>query len=87
MSREIMLGDEARDRITGLKGIVVAITRWLNGCNRITIQPQTLHEGKPGDSATFDAEQVDIVTEGAMVPLPRPTGGPSIPPVRKPDPR
>ena len=35
------LGDEVKDTITGFKGIVVARTEWLNGCARVTVQPQS----------------------------------------------
>ena len=82
----INLGDKARDSISWFEGIVIAITNWLNGCQRITIGPQALHDGKPIESHTFDAEQVVLVTaapQKAMVP----TGGPSIAPTRARDPR
>lgn len=64
MSREqcpVELGDLARDGITGFTGVVTAITEWLNGCVRVTIQPAGLHEGKPDDSYTFDVERVKAV--------------------------
>ena len=82
----VSLGDKAKDTITGYEGIVVAITEWLNGCRRITIQPQALHDGKPIDSHTFDAEQIEVVSVAAPVALKK-TGGPSISPVRSADPR
>lgn len=52
-------GDEVKDSITGFKGIVVAQTKWLNGCVRYLIQPQNLKDGK-----TVEAESVD---EGQLV--------------------
>lgn len=33
----VNLGDTAKDTITGLTGVVVATTLWLNGCERITL--------------------------------------------------
>lgn len=36
---EITLGCKAKDKITGFTGIVIAMTSWLNGCQRVTIQP------------------------------------------------
>lgn len=81
----LKLGDKARDRISGFTGIVVAITEWLNGCRRITICPQELKDGKPVESHTFDAEQVELVQDNAM-PAAKPHGGPSISPVRSKDP-
>ena len=87
MSREIKLGDTAQDRITGLKGIVVAITTWLNGCKRITIQPQKLHKDKPVESSCFDAEQVELVEEKTLASDSPPSGGPRPSPTRNPDPK
>jgi hypothetical protein len=77
----VKLGDKARDQITGFQGIVIAITDWLNGCRRITIQPQELKDGKPIESHTFDVEQVTVVTEQAA-PVLSPSGGPCPDPVR-----
>lgn len=71
---QILCGDVVRDRITGFRGVVVARTEWLNGCVRVTVQPQELREGKPVESQGFDVEQVEVV--GARVVLPRrDTGG------------
>ncbi len=81
MEPTVKLGDKARDTITGFQGIVVAITEWLNGCIRITIQPQELREGKPIDAVTFDVEQVSVVTEQAA-PVLAPSGGPCPDPIR-----
>lgn len=82
----LKLGDKARDQISGFCGTVVAITEWLNGCRRITIQPSALHEGKPVENSTFDAEQVAKMEEGPEL-SPSRTGGPSIAPQRPHDPR
>lgn len=81
----LKLGDEARDKITGFKGIVIAITNWLNGCQRISIQPQELKDGKPIDAHVFDAEQVEVVVQTPAAPA-KPHGGPAISPVRAKDP-
>lgn len=82
----LKLGDKARDQISGFSGTIVAITEWLNGCRRITIQPSALHEGRPVDNSTFDAEQVEKVEDGPALPKSK-TGGPSISPQRPSDPR
>jgi hypothetical protein len=85
---EVTLGDDAKDTITGLTGVVVAITDWLAGCQRITIQPRELKDGKPVENSTFDVEQVEVVksvrqrvTDAAG----RWTGGPHDPPTRAAD--
>ncbi len=57
----IQLGDIAKDSVSGFRGVVVATTQWLNGCDRITIQPQELYNGQPIEGHTFDALQVELV--------------------------
>ena len=86
MRPDLKLGDKARDTISGFTGIIVAITDWLNGCRRITIAPQELKDGKRIDSDTFDCEQIERV-EIAAPKVTKPTGGPSISPVRERDPK
>lgn len=82
----LKLGDKAKDAISGFSGTIIAITEWLNGCRRISIAPNCLHDGKPIDANTFDAEQVEKVEEGPKLSSSR-TGGPSISPQRSADPR
>lgn len=59
--KRIELGDEARDTITGFRGVVVADTKWLHGCRRLTLQPRTLHEGKPVEPLSFDEPQLELI--------------------------
>jgi hypothetical protein len=85
----VELGDRVKDPITGLTGIVVAVTHWLNGCIRVVVQPESLHEGKPAQDVGYDEggivvvakrvhepKVVTIVTEPPAAPRPRATGGP-----------
>lgn len=72
---DLKLGDIARDTITGFQGVVVAITHWLNGCIRITLQHQELKDGKPLDCIAFDVEQLELVTPKAK-PQGARSGGP-----------
>ncbi len=81
----IKLGDKVRDRISGFSGVIVAITEWLNGCRRLTISPQVLHEGKPVDTQTFDAEQIEKIEAVKETPQ-KPHGGPSIAPAQRMNP-
>lgn len=66
MSREIELGDKVRDKVTGVTGIVVAMTNWLFGCSRIGIQPQELKDGKPVEQTWIDILQAELVEENAI---------------------
>lgn len=71
----IKLGDKAKDRITGLTGIVTSRHEFLNGCVRMGIQPQELKDGKPVESSVFDVEQLELVTE-KVEKKGKPGGGP-----------
>lgn len=82
----VVLGCRAKDSITGFEGIVVAATEWLNGCQRITIQPTELREGKPVDSLTFEVEQLEVITPAVEPVRDSTTGGPPIQPTRAVDP-
>lgn len=81
----VTLGDKVKDRITGLTGIVVASTSYLNGCRRISVQPQELKDGKPVEPSHFDEPQVEVIERGAIQAEPKQgkePGGPAylIPP-------
>lgn len=77
----IKLGDLARDTITGFTGVVVAETKWLHGCVRLTLQPKALHDGKPIESQTFDSPQLELVP-ATREPSTSGTGGPRAEPSR-----
>ncbi len=77
----IQTGDKVRDTLTGLEGTVVAITEWLNGCVRVTVQPSIVKEGRPVDTTTLDIEQVEIVKAAKRRSL-QGTGGPYPEPTR-----
>lgn len=83
---EIKLGDKVRDTISGFEGIVVAICDWLSGCRRITISPQELHDGKPVGDWTFDANQLELISRGAVAKEPV-IGGGRDNPTRNADPK
>jgi hypothetical protein len=86
MNRQIIeLGDVVKDSITGLEGVAVAITTWLNGCVRVVIQPKEIKDGKPVDTSCFDVEQLELV-KSAKTELAA-TGGDHPSPARQPDPR
>ena len=63
--QKIELGDCAKDTISGIDGIVVAKTEWLNGCVRVTLQRTTTDkDGKFLDNETFDEQQVQVTESG-----------------------
>ncbi len=72
----IKLGDDVRDQVTGFRGIVIAITQWLNGCARMVVQPKgSDKEGKIKASETIDELQLEVVKPAHHTPN-RATGGP-----------
>lgn len=77
----VNLGDQVTDPVTGFKGTAVAVTTWMYGCRRITIQPKGVDkEGKVFPDMAFDEPQL-TVTKRANVPvkvqkLRQVTGGP-----------
>jgi len=57
-----------QDKISGFTGIVTSETRYLNGCIRLCISPQSLHEGKVIGDEYFDDTQVEILGDSDVKP-------------------
>ena len=55
------LGDLVEDEVTGFKGIVMAKHIYLQGCNRLTVQPSIGEDGKLPATETFDEPQLIIL--------------------------
>ena len=72
---KIILGDIYVDRVTGFKGAAMAIHHYLNGCDRVTIQPSVGEDMKLPECQAFDAPQLDHV-ESKHEPTNTDTGGP-----------
>lgn len=58
---KLKFGDIVRDRITGYQGVVVARTRWLNNCDRLSVQPREVKDGKPIEARSFDEPNLEFV--------------------------
>lgn len=60
----IKLGDYAIEPFSGFSGKVVAVTEWLTGCRRMTLQPAGLDDkGRPFERETFDEIEIEIVSK------------------------
>lgn len=60
-------GDEAKDIVTGFRGIITARTTWLHGCDRITITPSKLGaDGLPVKDQTFDEQRIEVIKRGKV---------------------
>lgn len=75
MKAEIELGQKIRDKVSGIEGIAVARTEFLNGCVRITLQPKGKKDGTLPDEKWFDSQQLEVVGQGIKT-TQRNTGGP-----------
>jgi len=88
MKGAMALGDRVKDTISGFSGILVCDATWLNGCRRVTVQPEELKDGLPIESRTFDIEQLVLMKKNIrMGPGEVRTGGPHDDPVRPAAPR
>lgn len=75
--KNINLGDEVKDSVTGFIGVAVARTLWINGCTRWTVQPKgTNKDGKTFDSESFDQQQLVLVKASKVKEGSHKTGGP-----------
>lgn len=78
------LGSEAKDRITGYEGKIIARTEWLYGCRRYVLQAAKLDDkGKPIEAINIDEDAVEILV-AADIPV-KATGGDAPMPTRAPD--
>lgn len=67
---KINLGDLVEDPVSGISGIAIAITEWLVGCRRVTIQPQA-KKGTNEVPNNFTADEpILVVKKRGAVPVP-----------------
>jgi len=72
------LGDEVRDKITGLEGVITVRSHWYNGCITYGVQPKELKDGAPLERQSFDEPQLELVEDTAAPPTgPKQPGGPA----------
>lgn len=73
----INLGDKVRDKVSGFTGTCVAVTNWIDGCVRITVQPPIKKDGTLPEAISFDDGGIEVL-KAAQVKLAKdkPTGGP-----------
>lgn len=62
----VELGDEVECKVTGIKGIAIAIAKHLTGCDRVSVQPPVDKEGKWRDGYWIDVDAVRITTKGKV---------------------
>jgi len=62
----INLGDEVKDSVSGFKGIAVAKHTYLQGCDRVSVQPSIDKEGKLPEAQTFDEPQLETIKQAKV---------------------
>lgn len=74
---DIKLGNKIRDKVSGVEGIAISRTEFLNGCIRFTMQPKPLKkDGTVPNELWFDEKQLEIIGKGVEIEQRR-TGGPT----------
>ncbi len=58
------LGIEAEDRITGFKGIIIGVSRYLTGCDQYALKPPVDEKGNMRDAKWFDEGEINKTGEG-----------------------
>lgn len=77
---KVELGDRVRDVVSGAEGVVIGATRWLTGCDTLTISPDRKKDetGTP-DEFHIDVNRAEILKAGAVkikTEKPKDRGGP-----------
>ncbi len=81
----VNLGDKVKDKVSGFTGIATARHEYLNGCVRISVDPDKLgKEGAKGEGHVFDEPQLEIVKRAKVIVAQpaKPPGGPRNDPAR-----
>ena len=58
-----MLGKLAKDKVTGVQGVIISKVEYLSGCVQYCIQPPMDKDGKFVESLYFDEGRVVLVSE------------------------
>ena len=63
----INLGDEAKDSITGYKGIAICRHTYLQGCDRITLATKVTKDNPDPMDCSFDEPQLILIKAKKVV--------------------
>ena len=59
-------GDILKDKVTGLKGVVMVRAEYSTGCHHYGIQSEKLESGKPVDWEWLDQSRLELVKKNAV---------------------
>ena len=65
-----MLGLEARDKVTGFKGVLTSLSFDLYGCIQFVISPGTDKDGKLDTGHWFDINRIEVTGEKPVMTMP-----------------
>lgn len=71
------LGSEAEDIVSGLQGILIAVSLSLNGCVRYGLQPRTKEGHDMPDAYNIDESQLRVMTKHVEPEPQHARGGPT----------
>lgn len=71
-----LLGKKVRDKVTGLEGVVAAISFDLYGCVQATLNSGLDKDGKLRDSYWFDVSRLTILSDTPVMDVPNFVSGP-----------
>lgn len=57
-------GAEAKDKVTGFKGIITGRSIWMYGCDQYCLTPPVDKDGKMVDGKWFDEARIEVVGNG-----------------------
>jgi len=69
------LGKEAKDKVTGFKGVITGRSDFIAGCRQYCLTPPMKDDGKLADAHWFDEERIEVVGDGVAIAAVK-TGGP-----------
>ena len=62
----IKLGQEAKDKITGFKGILIGKIEYLTGCDQYGITPKSKGGQKSTGTEWFDEGRIEVIGTGVL---------------------
>lgn len=62
----VELGDEVECKLTGYKGLVVGVTKYITGCDRAEVRGPLTKDGKIGDSWSLDIPALTIIKKAKV---------------------
>lgn len=66
MSKDIELGRNYEDIVTGYSGMAIGVVHYMTGCSQALLQPRIGEDGKVPESLWFDVQRLSVKTGTAV---------------------